>query len=60
MVFGQRGCILSPYQGQNGNPGLVTINVDTVVFRVQCQYADKNFDDAYEGYVTALVIAEVQ
>ncbi len=23
VVFGQRGCILSPYQGQNGNPGLV-------------------------------------
>ncbi len=21
VVFGQRGCILSPYQGQNGNPG---------------------------------------
>ena len=24
VVFGQRGCILSPYQGQNGNPGLIT------------------------------------
>ena len=25
VVFGQRGCILSPYQGQNGNPGLLTL-----------------------------------
>ena len=25
VVFGQRGCILSPYQGQNGNPGLKPI-----------------------------------
>ncbi len=37
-----------------------TINVDTVVFTVECNYADKNFDDPYQGYVTVLVIAEVQ
>ena len=24
VVFGQRGCILSPYQGQNGNPGILS------------------------------------
>ena len=27
VVFGQRGCILSPYQGQNGNPGSLPIDV---------------------------------
>jgi hypothetical protein len=30
-----------------------------VVFTVQCNYADKNADDAYSGSVQVLVIAEV-
>ncbi len=30
----------------------------TVNFRVQCQYADKNFDDPYSGYITVTIIAE--
>ncbi|MCZ6814860.1 MAG: hypothetical protein O7F14_12495 [Alphaproteobacteria bacterium] len=38
---------------------IVSISGNTVTFRVQCNYADKNFDDPYQGYVTALVIAEV-
>ena len=38
---------------------LVSINGNRVNFQIQCQYADKNFDDSYSGYVTALVIAEV-
>jgi hypothetical protein len=38
---------------------LVSISGNTVNFRVECDYADKNFDDPYEGYVTALIIAEV-
>jgi hypothetical protein len=38
---------------------LVSINGNTVNFQVECQYADRNFDDTYSGYVTALVIAEV-
>ncbi|EME62193.1 MULTISPECIES: hypothetical protein [Rhodococcus] len=37
---------------------LVSISGGTVTFRVECDYADKNFDDKYGGYVTALVIAE--
>ncbi|MEE2056588.1 hypothetical protein [Rhodococcus artemisiae] len=37
---------------------LVRISGGTVVFNVECQYADKNFDDKYSGYVTALIIAE--
>ncbi|WP_447970580.1 hypothetical protein [Nitrospira sp. M1] len=38
----------------------VTISGNTVKFRVECHYADKNFDDSYSGYVTALVIADVE
>ena len=36
-----------------------SISGNTVTIRVECNYADKNFDDPYSGYVTALVIAEV-
>ena len=39
---------------------LASISGNTVNFRVECNYADKNFDDPYSGYVTALVIAEVE
>lgn len=38
---------------------IVSITGNKVTFRVECNYADKNFDDSYQGYVTALVIAEV-
>ncbi len=38
---------------------LVAIDGNTVRIRVECNYADKNFDDPFSGYVTALVIAEV-
>ena len=38
---------------------VVSISGNTVTFRVECNYADQNFDDPYSGYVTALVIAEV-
>ncbi len=38
---------------------IVSISGNTVTFRVECNYADQNFDDPYRGYVTALVIAEV-
>lgn len=39
---------------------VASISGNTVTFRVECNYADKNFDDPYSGYVTALVIAEVE
>lgn len=39
---------------------IVSVSGRTVNFRIQCNYADKNFDDRYRGYVTALVIADVQ
>ena len=39
---------------------IVSISGNTVNFRVECNYADKNSDDPYSGYVTALVIAEVE
>ena len=39
---------------------IVSINGTEVTLRVECNYADKNFDDPYQGYVTALVIAQVE
>ena len=33
---------------------------EIVRFRVNCQYADKNFDDEYFGHVDVLVIADLQ
>ncbi len=38
---------------------ILAITANTVRFRVECLLADKNFDDPYSGYVTALVTAEV-
>lgn len=32
---------------------------NTVNFRIEANYADKNFDDIYHGYVEVLVIADV-
>ena len=39
---------------------IVGISGNQVKFRIECSYADKNFDDKYSGYVTALVVAEVE
>jgi hypothetical protein len=38
---------------------IVSVSGNTVNFRVECNYADRNFDDPYKGYVTASVIADV-
>lgn len=38
----------------------LSISGSTVEVRVECSYADRNFDDPYSGYVTALVIAELE
>lgn len=38
---------------------IVSISGNTVNFRVECDYADQNFDDQYQGYITALIIADV-
>ncbi len=38
---------------------VLSVNGFEVTLRIECQYADKNFDDPYTGYVTALVIADV-
>jgi hypothetical protein len=38
---------------------VLSVNGYSVTIRVECQYADQNFDDPYSGYVTALVIADV-
>ena len=39
---------------------IASIAGNTVKFRMECSYADKNFDDSYSGYITALVIEEVE
>ncbi len=36
---------------------IMSISGNKVNFRVECQFADKNFDDEYSGYITATVIA---
>ncbi len=38
---------------------VVNTSGNQVNFRVECNLADTNSDDAYSGFVTALVIAEV-
>jgi hypothetical protein len=38
---------------------LSSISGNDVHFRVQAHYADKNFDDPYQGHVQVLVIADV-
>jgi len=38
---------------------IVSISGNKVNFRVEFQYSDKNFDDPYQGYVNALIIADV-
>ena len=39
---------------------LGVIEGEIVHFRVNCQYADRNFDDEYSGHVDVLVIADLQ
>ena len=39
---------------------IVSISGSTVTIRAECNYADKNFDDSYFGYITATVIAVVE
>ena len=39
---------------------IVQISGRTVYFAVDTQYADQNFDDSYSGFVTAVVIANVE
>jgi hypothetical protein len=38
---------------------LGVIEGEIVHFRVDCQYADRNFDDQYSGHVDVLVIADL-
>jgi hypothetical protein len=39
---------------------ITSVSGNTVNFRVECDYSDKNFDDNYRGEVVAMIIAEVQ
>ena len=56
------------YQNPEGDRALNVVEVDAdivntdgqvVTFRVETHLADKNFDDPYTGYITALLIADV-
>lgn len=38
---------------------IVGASGNTVTFKVECHYADRNFDDPYKGYITAMVVADV-
>ena len=38
---------------------IISRSHNTVNFRIEADYADKNFDDKYRGYVEVLVIADV-
>jgi hypothetical protein len=37
---------------------IVSVNNRSVEFQVEVQYADKNFDDEYQGYIDVLIIAD--
>ena len=39
---------------------VISVTENTVRYRVECQLADKNFDDSYSGYITVLIIAELK
>jgi hypothetical protein len=39
---------------------IISISGNQVNFQVECHYADVNFDDPYQGYITVLVTAEVE
>ena len=47
-----------PFNVLEADTDILSIDQNTVRFRVECQLADRNFDDPYSGYVTALIIAE--
>ncbi len=49
-----------PMNRVEADTDFVSIAHNTVRFKVECSFADKNFDDPYSGYVTALVVAEVE
>jgi hypothetical protein len=38
---------------------ILGVDGNTVNFRVECNYADRNFDDPYQGYITVMVVADV-
>ncbi|MDJ0661813.1 MAG: hypothetical protein QNJ42_20365 [Crocosphaera sp.] len=48
-----------PFNVMEADVDIVAITQNTVTFRVECQLADRNFDDPYSGYVTAMVTADV-
>ena len=39
---------------------LTSFDGKRVNFRVECEYADKNFDDPYKGEVDVLIMADVE
>lgn len=49
-----------PFNVIESDTDILSINQNTVRFRVECQLADRNFDDPYSGFITALVTADVE
>lgn len=48
-----------PVSTVEADTDILSIDGNAVTFRVQCNYGDKNFDDPFNGYVTATIIADV-
>ena len=41
------------------NTVITNVNGSFVSYRIACQFADKNFDDEYSGFIDILLIADV-
>lgn len=59
LDFGGTGAVQRPIGVIEVDVDFVRVSGRTVIFDVQAQYADANFDDPYTGYVTVLVIADL-
>lgn len=49
-----------PFNVIEADTDVLSTTDNTVRFRVECQLADRNFDDPYSGFITALITADVQ
>jgi hypothetical protein len=41
------------------NTAVQNVSGTSVSYRVMCQFADKNFDDEYSGFIDVLLVADV-
>lgn len=59
LDFGGASAVQRPIGVIEADVDIVSVSGRTVVYKVECEYADKNFDDRYSGWITAAVIADV-